>query len=97
MLKFSDFAEEARPLDGEKVKIDDILNLEIQITGYSVKESKYRKNNSGKCLTMQFERDDRLFICFTGSDVLIGQFQKYGDKVPFVATVKKIDRYYTLS
>ncbi|SDB04147.1 hypothetical protein SAMN05660653_00194 [Desulfonatronum thiosulfatophilum] len=95
--RFSDFATEARPLDGEKIKIDDVVNLEVLVTGHSIKTSKYKKNVSGLFLTIQFEREEARYICFTGSDVLIEQFQKYGDKIPFRATIKKIDRYYTLA
>jgi len=29
--------------------------------------------------------------------VLIDQLEKYGNEIPFTATIKKIDRYYTLS
>jgi len=29
--------------------------------------------------------------------VLISQLEKYGGEIPFLATVRKIDRYYTLS
>lgn len=89
VLRFSDFATEARPLDGKKVRIDDILNLEILITGHALKNSKYPKNVSGLCLTIQFRLDGELCVTFTGSDVLIDQFKKYGDNIPFVATIKK--------
>lgn len=86
-------------MEGAKVKLDSILNVEISITGYRIQMSKYNgKNKSGKCLTVQFETDDgECKVFFTGSDVLIGQMEKYGHEVPFVTTVKKIDRYYTLS
>lgn len=96
--RFSDFAEEPNILDGDKVRIDSILNQEICIIGYRVANSKYTKNNSGKCLTLQFENQngDRR-VLFTGSDVLIHQMNRYGDEIPFYATIKKIDRYYTLS
>lgn len=36
-------------------------------------------------------------VLFTGSDVLIDQMQKYGDQIPFAATIKKIDRYFILT
>jgi len=36
-------------------------------------------------------------VVFTGSDVLIEQMERYGEEIPFVATIKKVDRYYTLS
>lgn len=97
MHSFSDFAADVVPLDGDKIRLDDILNNKITVLGYSIKKSKFNKNNSGLFLTMQFEHNEKKFICFSGSDVLISQFQKYGDMVPFVATIKKIDRYYTLS
>jgi len=98
--RFSDFAEEEGPLEGDKSKLDAILNHEILITGHRIQGSKYKgKNNSGKCLTIQFchPPDEEKRVCFTGSDVLIEQMEKYGNQIPFLATVKKVDRYYTLS
>ena len=41
--RFSDFAEEDGPLEGDKIRIDSILNQEILITGHKVKKSKYKK------------------------------------------------------
>jgi hypothetical protein len=95
--RFSDFARERIPLDGDKTRLDDIINREILVIGHSIKRSRYDKNNSGKVLTLQFELDGDRRILFTGSDVLIEQIEKYGDQIPFAATIKKIDRYYTLS
>lgn len=95
--RFSDFAEEESPMEGDKVRIDSILNQEILITGYKVKKSKYVKKGSDQCLTVQFETEGSKKIFFTGSNVLLDQLDKYGHEIPFVATVKKIDRYYTLS
>jgi hypothetical protein len=95
--RFSDFARERIPLDGEKTRLDDIINREILIIGHSIKKSRYDKNNSGKFLTLQFELDGDRRVLFTGSDVLIEQVEKYGDQIPFAAIIKKIDRFYTLS
>jgi hypothetical protein len=94
--RFSDFAEDDRPLAGEKVKIDSILNQEIMITGYRLNESKF-KNNSPRCLTVQFMKDESQHVIFTGSAVLINQLEKYGKEVPFLTVIRKIERYYTLS
>ncbi len=100
-LKFSDFAKDTLPIEGEKVQLDSILNREIYITEYRIKPTKYEgKNKSGKYLTLQFERDGATgprCIAHTGSDVLIDQMERYGDRVPFLATVVKIGRYYTLT
>ena len=95
--KFSDFAQEAGPMDGAKLKIDDVINKEILIVGCKVKESKFSKSNSSDCLTIQFEMDTKRFVIFTGSSVLMDQMIKYKDQIPFMTTIKKIDRYYTLS
>ena len=97
--RFSDFADnEINRLDGDKLKIDQILNQEIEIIGHKTKKSKFSKNSSGKYLTLQFlNKAGERKILFTGSDVLISQIEKFGDEIPFFATIKKIDRYYTLS
>jgi hypothetical protein len=42
--RFSDFAREHVPLDGAKLKIDDIINKEITVTGYRFKDSKFTKD-----------------------------------------------------
>ena len=97
MQHFADFAEAPNILDGAKVRIDDVLNQELVVTGYTVRDSRFSKNASGKYLTLQFEIDGDRRVVFTGSDVLIGQLEKYGDKIPFAATIKKVDRFYTLS
>ena len=96
MKHFSDFAKE-KILDGEKIKLEDLLNIEVIILNYSIKNSKYSKNDSGKYLTLQIEKDNRKYVVFTGSDVLIDQMEKYGDQIPFVATPRKINRYYSLT
>ena len=96
MKKFADFADD-KILDGTKIRIDDVVNREVEITGYSIKTSKYPKNDSVKYLTIQVHIDDENHVLFTGSDVLIEQFTKYGSEIPFVATIRKINKYYSLT
>jgi len=96
MKRFSDFADD-KVLDGDKVKIDDILNKEIKIIGHSIKNSKYSKNKNGDYLTLQIEMENEKYIIFTGSDVLIDQLKKYNSEIPFLATIRKINRYYSLT
>ena len=96
--RFADFAQEPKILDGIKIRIDDILNSEIEIIAYRVTKSKYTKNKSGECLTIQFINKDRQRrILFTGSDVLLDQIHKYENEIPFLTTIKKVDRYYILT
>ena len=96
MKKFKDFAKE-KILDGEKLRIDEVINEEIEVINYSVKTSKYQKNSSGKYLTLQIIRNNRKYVIFTGSDVLIEQMEKYGNEIPFCTTIRKINRYYSLT
>lgn len=98
MKRFSDFSNE-KVLEGDKIKIDDILNEEIIIHNYRIKDSRYSKNESGKYLTLQISKNekDEKKVVFTGSDVLIEQMEKYGRELPFAATIRKINRYYTLT
>ncbi len=94
--RFSDFAEETTPLDGDKVKIDVILNREIMVTGFKISSSKY-KENSQRCMTLQFEMEEARRVIFTGSSVMIEQVERYKNHIPFLTVIKKVDRYYTLS
>jgi hypothetical protein len=97
MTRFSDFADEPTSLEGDKIKIDDILGQEVEILQYRVLDSKYPKSNSSQCLTIQFRFNGKVMISFTGSNVLIKQMKRYGDKCPFFAKIIKINRYYSLS
>lgn len=97
MKRFSDFAKEDLPLDGKKLRIDEVVNREIKIIGHKITGSKYNKSNSSECLTLHFEMDGENFILFTGSSILIEQTVKYKDEIPFLTTIKKVDKYYTFS
>lgn len=96
MKRFSDFSEEEKPIEGTKLKLNDIVNSEITIVGCRFNKSRYGHNQSGDVLTLQFELNNEKHVLFTGSDVLIKQLRKYEAEIPFVATIVKIDKYYTL-
>lgn len=99
--RFSDFADkENLPLDGAKMRIDDVLNREILITGLKIRTSRFKQekqDDKAQCLTLQFQVDGRTCILFTGSVILSDQIHRYQAEVPFLTTIKKIDRYYTFS
>jgi len=97
MKKFEDFATTEGYIDGDKIKIEEVINREIAVIGYAINDSKYNKNNSGKCLTLQFILEENTKIIFTGSDVLISQMEKYNKEIPFLTTIKKINKFYTLT
>lgn len=93
--RFSDFAEESKTFEGEKKKIEEILNKEILVLDFKLKESKHHQDT--QYLTLHFKENDTIFILFNGSRVLADQLEKYKDNFPFYATIKKIGKYYTFS
>jgi hypothetical protein len=94
MDRFSDFAEEEQPLEGDKLPLRDIVGKEVIVRGYRERSSKYK---NAVYVTLQIEIDEHIYIVFTGSTVLRSQVEKYADHLPFVATIKKIDKYYTFT
>jgi len=93
--RFSDFAEEDKPLEGEKIRIDDILNQEITVKNFEVKDSKFEGKD--KYTKVQIEINEKTKVIFTGSKVIADQCKKYKEKIPFIATIKKINNYYTFT
>jgi hypothetical protein len=92
--KFGDFAEED-VFDGDKIRLDEILNKEILVTGFRIKDSHQKKGTL--YLTIHFELDSVKHVTFTGSTVLMDQLKKYESHLPFLSTIKKINRHYTFS
>lgn len=102
MNKFSDFADTAavQILDGKKMTLDDILNKEIIVLRYKIKKTKYADAKNPDCLTVQFAwpgNEAEHFVFFSGSSVLMEQLEKYKDKLPFTAVIKKVGKYFTFS
>jgi len=92
--RFCEFADEKPQLDGIKKKISDVLNTEILVIGFRIGDSKYKDK---KYLTLQFENNGEIYILFTGSEVLMGQAQKYEDKTPYYVTIVQRGEYYTMT
>lgn len=96
--KFSDFAKIRPKLEGERVKdITELLNKEVIFTAFTISRSKVQ--NCEKYITIQFKESENspLRIVFTSSQVLMDQFLEYEEQLPFVATIKKVNRYMTLT
>jgi hypothetical protein len=93
MARFSDFAESDGRLDGEKVRIEDVLGKELTIKTYCIRPSKY--NNDYLTIQFQYELGSDNHVLFTGSTILSEQLRKYEEKLPFIATIEKIGKYYS--
>lgn len=97
MKQFSDFAAETSAMTGDKIKIEEVLGKEIEITGYKISDSKYPKTAGSKVLTLQFNIDGVGRILFTGSNVLLEQCEKYESEMPFVTKIEKVNKFYTFT
>lgn len=95
MQRFSDFAE-AQPLTGEKISMADVLNKEITVLAYRIGNSHF-KDGVDKYVKIQIEVAGEKRIIFTGSRVIIDQLEQYKDHLPFIATIIKIDKFFTFS
>lgn len=93
MNRFSDFSTEQ--LIGEKISIDKILNKEIKVLAFRLKNSKIEKD--GFYIQMQIEVDDERKVLFTNSSVLKDQLEKYKDNLPFITTIIQPKKYFSFS
>lgn len=82
MNRFSDFSTEQ--LIGEKISIDKILNKEIKVLAFRLKNSK-------------IELHGELRVIFTNSTVLKEQLQRYKEHLPFCTTIIKNNKYFSFS
>lgn len=97
MKRFSDFATTSAIVTGDKIKIEDILDKEIEVTGYKISDTKFQKHDGDKLLTLQFRLDGIDRILFTGSNVLIEQITKYENEIPFATKIIKVNKFYTFN
>lgn len=97
--KFNDFAEDTF-LKGDKIKIEDILNKEIVITGFKEEQSKLEKGGVYNKIqivdNIEEDVEPHYSIFFSTSKVLDKQIKQYKNKLPFRATIIKQNKYYTL-
>ncbi len=77
------------------MSIGDVLNQEILIRDFKRGQSKFKENT--RYTTVQFEKEGEMHVLFTGSEVISDQLERYKEHLPFVATIRKINRYYTLT
>lgn len=89
--KFSDFVKESKSeFVGNKIRIDEVLNQQIVVSGYRITDSKF---DTDLCLILQIEFRGEPRVILTGSHTLISQimvFEKSGGVVPFTATITKV-------
>lgn len=97
MISFSEFGikPKQQTFEGEKIKIERILNKLIIVDGFKIDESKFKDKGTGKLLTLQIIVDNSKRVLFTGSANLMEMISEVPkDKFPFQATIIKENERY---
>jgi hypothetical protein len=93
MNNFSQFniKPTSKGFEGDKIKIDRIINKQVVVYAYLIKDSKFKD----LCLHMQIHVDNTKRVVFTGSKNLIEMIQKVpAEGFPFTTTIiVENDRY----
>ncbi len=95
MKRFSDLPASKREIWAEKVKISDVIGVEIVITGFSVIPSKYGQDQ--EAIRIEFTKDESKHICYSSSALLRRQLESTADELPYVATIVEKNHWLTLS
>lgn len=92
--KYSDFKKTSNALEGDKLRIVDILDKEIIILNYRILPSKIK--DAKFCLQIQYKFTDseKLYISFTNSVVIKNLLEESKNEIPFLVTIKKEKNYY---
>lgn len=99
MHQFKDLGieTESQSFTGNKMPLDQILNSEIKVINYEIRDSKFDKG-SGKCLFLQIELTNVKYVVFTGSVNLMRTIEKVKeDQFPFTTIIIKQNRRFEFS
>ncbi len=75
-------------LEGDKVKIERVLNREITVQEFRIVKSNFEEKGNGKCLHLQILVSGMQYVVFSGSGVLMEMIEQVPkDKFPFTTTI----------
>jgi hypothetical protein len=96
MKQFKDFGikVQSKAFQGDKIKIERLLNREITVHEYRIENSKF----NGKCLWLQISLGDMKYVVFTGSLVLMDTIEQVPkENFPFLTTIIKDNERFEFS
>ena len=97
MNLFSDLGitVDSAPFGGEKIKINRVINREIEVLDFQLNESKFENGKNRKCLKLQIRFENEMRVLFTGSTMLTQTMQKVKrEMLPFKTTIVETNGYY---
>lgn len=97
MISFKELGikPKVQAFEGDKIKIERILNKPIIVEAFKIGDSNFKDKGSGKLLTLQIIVDNAKRVLFTGSVNLMEMVEQVPqDKFPFQTTIiKDNDRF----
>lgn len=87
-------------MDGKVIGIDEVVNVELVFTKWSITKSKWKdkKGNPKPLLTLQFELDGKKRIIWTSAKAMVKQIRLFQESNPeakdFKATIKHVDNKF---
>lgn len=86
---------ESKSFEGDKIRIERVVNKEIVVEAFKIEESKYKDRGNGKCLYLQVHVDNAKRVLFTGSVTMQEMINKVKkDDFPFTTTIIKQEGRY---
>lgn len=83
---------------GEKIKIANILNVEILVLDYRIEASKFLEKGDGNRLCLQIKFNNELRIVFSGSAFLKHMISRVAENdFPFTTIIKKVNDHFEFS
>jgi len=83
--------------EGDKIRIDRILNREVIINDFKIVKSKYPEKGE-MCLHMQITVDDKKHVVFSGSIVLQSMLEQVSKTdFPFATTIIKDNQRFAFT
>jgi hypothetical protein len=94
-FKQFDIKPESKAFEGDKIKIERVINKEIIVEAFKIEDSKYKEKGNGKCLHLQIHVDNQKRVLFSGSSTLQEMIQRVKpEDFPFTTIIiKQNDRY----
>ena len=91
---YEDFAEPMLEFEGDRLKLEEILDIGIIFLDFRIRKSRYFDGQYG---VVQVQSGDAKGWFTTASQVVMDQLTQYKDKLPFRARITRKGRYYTLA
>jgi len=87
---------ESPNFSGDKIKIDRVLNTQIEVLDYKIGPSTQKVGT--ECLTLQIRKEGQMHIIFTGARGLMEAIKQVSKAdFPFKATIVKNDQQYAFT